>query len=523
MKSTNRFLIGILLVATIILSVAVSATLAQDERPVVMASLVEVYTIDPAGGFDQAIGSSLKQLYDSLFRYVGNPPQIEPWLAESYEVSGDGLTYTISLREDAVFHDGNPVNADAVVYSAERLLRVGQGPAGLFLGVLSPGNTTAVDEYTVQFVLDQPFGPFLDILTWFFIVNPTVVEANLGDDDGQAFLTTNDAGSGPFTVGDWQPGELYEFVAVEDYWRGWPNENHPTSVTRLVVREASTRRLALESGDADIADWMTVTDMNALTTMEGFGVAPCCGMTVYDIKMNTVSGPTADVNLRRAIAYAFDYEAMLEIWEGQAPGITGPLPPGLSSIGEPVYSLNLDMAREALAASAYPDGLDLEYVYVTGLEEERLTGLVLQDSLAEIGINVTITAVPWADAVATFADPETAPQLFPLYSLTAIASPDNYLWGPLHSSQAGVWTNPGHYGNPEVDALLEAARSETDPEARAALWAEAEALIVADAPNVFIAVTPEDKIVGPRILNYDEAYNPVMGSTEDFYFFAVAE
>lgn len=522
MKHKN--FIGLLVV--VLLLVAVVAPLAQaqdDARPVVMASLVEVYTLDPAVGFDQAIGSSLKQVYDSLFRYVGNPPEIQPWLAESYEVSDDGLTYTIKMVENATFHDGNPVNAEAVVYSTERLLRVGQGAAGLFAGVLSPGSTVAVDEYTVEFTLEKPYGPFIDILSWLFIVNPTIVEENLGDDDGQTFLSTNAAGSGPFTIGEWRPGELYQFIAVDDYWKGWPNANYPTSVTRLVTLEASTRRLELESGNVDVADWMSVIDQNALAGMEGFGVAPCCSLTMYDVKMNTVDGPTADPNLRKAIAYAFDYEAALEIWEGQAPRVYSPLPPALASISAPVYERDLERAAEYLAQSEYPDGVALEYVYVTGLEEERLTGLVLQDSLGEIGIDISITGVPWADAVATFADPATSPDLFPLYSSTAFANADNYLWAGFHSSQAGIWTNPGHYSNAEVDALLEAARAEPDPAAQADLFAQAEALIVEDAPNLFVAVTPEDKIVGPRILNYDEAFNPVMGSTEDFYFFAVAE
>lgn len=521
MKKNLHLLLGLLIVAALVLPGIMQPAQAQGDRPIVMGSLVEVYTVDPAVGFDQAIGSSLKQLYDAPFRYVGNPPQVEPWLAESYEVSDDGLTYTISMHTNAVFHDGSPVDAEAVVYSAERLLRVNQGPASLFAGVLSPGNTVAADEHAVEFTLDQPYGPFLDILTWLFIVNPAVVEANLGDDDGVTYLTDHEAGSGPFTMGRWQPGELYEFVAVDDYWRGWPSENYPTSVTRVVMREASTRRLELESGNVDMVDWMTVPDMNALVD-SGFTIAPCCGMTVYDIKLNTVEGPTADVHLRRAISYAIDYNAMLEIWEGLAPGINGPLPPGISTVEQPVYTFDLDKAREELAQSAYPDGVDLEYVYVTGLEEERLTGLVLQDSLAEIGIDVTITAVPWGDAVAMFADASTSPQMFPLYSLTAYANPDNYLYAAFHSSQAGAWTNPGHYSNSEVDALLEAARAEPDPDAQRAIYAQAEALIVEDAPNVFLAVTPEDKIVGPRVTNYAEAYDPVMGSTEDFYFYEVA-
>ncbi len=511
----------LLLVVFLLALLSASLVGAQGDRPVVMYSLVELYTIDPAVGFDQAIGSTLKQVYDSLFRYVGNPPTVQPWLADSYTVSDDGITYTINLRQDAVFHDGSPVTAQAVVYSAERLLRVGQGAAGLFTGVLSPGGTTAVDDYTVQFTLDQPYGPFLDILTWLFIVNPAVVDANLGDDDGVTYLTSNAAGSGPYTLGRWQPGELYELIANPDYWRGWPNETYPTVVLRVVTREASTRRLGIESGEADFVDWMSVDDVIALDGVNGIRVAPGPTLTVYDVKMNTADGPTADVNLRRAISYAVDYEALLAIWGGRATPLSGPLPPSLAGDAQPMYTTNLDLAREALAASAYPDGVSLEYVYVTGLEDERRTGLVLQDSLAEIGIDVTITAVPWADAVATFADPTTSPDLFPLYSGTAFAAPDNYLWASFHSSLAGNWTNPGHYSNPEVDTLLEQARATVDADARQALYDQAVALIQADAPNLFVAATPEDHLVGARITNYESTYSPVMGSMEDFYFFAV--
>jgi peptide/nickel transport system substrate-binding protein len=511
------FLLTLVLLVGVLQPVA-----AQGERSITVGSLVELYTIDPAVGFDQAIGSSLKQFYDALFRYVGNPPEVTPWLADSYSVSDDGLKYTITLRPEAVFHDGSPVNADAVVYSAERLLRVGQGAAGLFTGVLSPGNTVAIDEHTVEFTLDQPYGPFPDILTWLFIVNPAVVEANLGEDDGVTYLTDHEAGSGPFTMGRWQAGELYEFIAVDDYWRGWPSENHPSSVIRLVMREASTRRLSIESGEVDMVDWMSVDDLVALEGVNGIISAPGPTLTVYDVKMNTVEGPTADPNLRRAIAYAVDYDAMQAIWGGRSTPLTGPLPPSLATSTEAMYHRDLDSARAALAESAYPDGVDLEYVYVTGLEDERRTGLVLQDSLAEIGINVTITAIPWADAVASFADPATAPDLFPLYSGTAFADPDNYLWAAFHSSMAGNWTNPGHYSNADVDALLEQARAETDAATRSDLYTQAEALILADSPNLFIAATPEDHIIGPRIPNYADNYSPVMGSMEDFYFYEVA-
>src|SRR5260221_3182647 len=163
MKKSIQILI-VFLIVVLTLSGAMARVRAADDRTVTVGSLVELYTIDPAVGFDQAIGSSLKQLYDALFRYVGNPPKVEPWLADSYDVSKDGLTYTVKLRKEAKFHDGSPVDAKAVVYSAERMIKVGQGAGGLFLGVFVPGKTTAVNDSNVKFALDQPYGPFLSIL-----------------------------------------------------------------------------------------------------------------------------------------------------------------------------------------------------------------------------------------------------------------------------------------------------------------------------------------------------------------------
>lgn len=495
---------------------------AQADRTITMGSLVELYTVDPAVGFDQAIGSSLKQFYDALFRYEGNPPKVVPWLADSYDVSKDGLTYTVKLRKEAKFHDGSPVNAAAVVYSAERLLKVNQGAGGLFLGVLSPGKTTAVDDSTVKFTLDQPYGPFLDILTWLFVVNPKIVDANLGKDNGVTYLTDHEAGSGPYTMGRWKSGELYEFLAVKDYWRGWPNPNYPTSVVRQVTREASTRRLAIESGQVDMVDWMGVDDIKALDGKNGIVAAPGPTLTVYDIKMNTKNGPTSDPNLRQAIAYAIDYDALNAIWSGRGTLLNGPLPPALTTQKSATYRMDLDKAKAALAKSQFANGTNLTYVYVTGLEDERRTGLILQDSLSKIGIKVDLSAVPWADAVASFKDPKTSPALFPLYSSTAYSDPDNYMWAAFNSSQAGQWTNPGHYANSKVDDLLKQARASTDEAQRKSLYGQAEGLILADSPNIFVATTPEDHIIGPRIKDYAKVYCPVMGSMEDWVLYSVA-
>jgi len=486
-------------------------------RMLFMGSAVDLYTIDPAVGFDQAIGSSLKGLYDALFRYVDNPPRVIPWLAQSYEVSEDATEWTFNLVENAVFHDGTPVTAEAVRYSAQRLLRIGEGAAPLFAGIMDEESVVVEGDYVVKFRLLQPFGPFLNILPWLFIVNPQLVEANAGSDDGQSWLIDHDAGSGPFTVGEWKPGESYEFRAVPDYWRGWPMEPPPEGYVRIVIPDSAARLQALEQGDVDLIDWATSDDQIRLKE-QGFVIVEEPTMQLYEIKLNNQEGYTANVHVRRAISYAFDYQALRDIWGGRATLAVGPLPTTLELTAEDleVYRLDLEKARAELSLSPWPEGgFSLDFVYVNGLDEERRTGEILREQLAKINIDVNIIPMSWADAVITFQDPKTAPAMFPLYSAAAYPDPDNYLWTGYHSSRAGSWSNPGHYKNPLMDTLLEQARATVDREERALLYRQAQQLALDEAVNIFGVSTPDFHLYSPNIEGLD--YCPVMGSDEDFY------
>ncbi|MDH4137353.1 MAG: ABC transporter substrate-binding protein, partial [Anaerolineae bacterium] len=173
-------------------------------------------------------------------------------------------------------------------------------------------------------------------------------------------------------------------------------------------------------------------------------------------------------------------------------------------------------ARAELAQSPWPEGgFDLDYVYVTGLEEERKTGEILRDQLARLNIKLNIIPMAWADAVSTFQDSKTAPPIFPLYSSTAHPDPDNYLWSGYHSSQAGEWTNLGHYQNPDMDDFLERARATVDQAERKKLYRQAQQLALDDAVNIFGVSSLDFHIYSPHIKGFD--YCPVMGSEEDFY------
>lgn len=499
-----------------------SSALAQDGNYAIFASIVDIPNIDPAVGHDGAISVSQKSVYDTLYRHLGSTMELVPWLATTYTQSDDGLTYTFTLDANAKFQDGSPVTADAVVYSFQRLLDVGQGVAYMFEGVVARDACVAVDPATVTFTLSKPFAPFLHTIAWLFILNPAVVAENEVDGDlGQAWLISNAAGSGPFKVGRWEPGNLYQFDADPNYWKGWEGA-HVDGYIHQVSAESSTKRLALENGEVHFADWLSTQDKILLSKKEEIVVPMEPGLSTYTVKMNTQVGPTSDVNVRRALSYAFDYDAMIELLSGFGTRLAGPLSPAITgAIVEPVYSRDLEKAKAALALSTeYSAGFDIEFVYVAGIEEERQTGQILLDSVRELGINVTITGMDWANAVALFADPETSPGLFPIYSGTDYPDPDNFLYQTYHSSSAGTWMGADQYSNPDVDALLEEARSTVDEAARTELYQQIQQMVTDDAVEMFIYTA----LAGTPHLATIQGYEicPVMGSAPNWYSISLA-
>jgi peptide/nickel transport system substrate-binding protein len=495
---------------------------AQDGNYVVFASSVDIPNIDPAIGHDGAIAITQKGLYDTLYRHLGSPVELVPWLATGHTVSEDGLTYTFTLDPNAKFQDGSPVTADAVVYSFQRLMAINDGVAWMFAGIVNPDGVTAVDPATVQFTLNAPFAPFLHSVAWLFVLNPAVVQANEANgDQGQAWLLSNSAGSGPFKISRWEPGNLYQFDADPNYWKGWEGA-HVDGYIHQVSSESSTKRLALMNGEVQFADWLSPQDKMLVSKQSGIVVPMDPSLSTYTIKMNNQVGPTADVNVRRALSYAFDYDAMIEVMSGFATRIAGPLSPAVpGALTTPVYAKDIEKAKAELAKSEqYKDGFDIEFVYVTGLEEERQTGQIMLDALKELNINVTITGMEWANAVALFADPATSPAMFPIYSGTDYPDPDNFLYQTYHSSSAGTWMGADQYKNEQLDQLLDEARATIDEAARADLYTQIQQQIVDEAVELFLFTTTAGIPHVDTIQGYDSC--PVMGSSPWWYGISLA-
>jgi len=225
---------------------------------------------------------------------------VSPWLATEWEAAEDGLSWTISLRDDVTFHDGSAMTASDVVYSLNRLQTIGEGYAYMLENVES---AEAVDDTTIQFNLSEPSGLFISSLVRLYVVS-------------EAMVTANTAADGPYGV----DFKLEEYLQMEKYadWWGEFAENAPAEARFIATTETATVRTLMSDQELEISDqWQTVEALNALQGLDGIEVAAIPTFSTFYYMINTAIAPTDDINCRRAIAYAFDYEQAVALeWPG---------------------------------------------------------------------------------------------------------------------------------------------------------------------------------------------------------------
>ena len=456
-----------------------------DQKILVTVARQAVPIMDPSIKYDASIRTMQQAMYDALLKYVDTPPRVIPWLAESWEVSDDGLTYTFHLVKNAKFHNGDPLTAEAVRWSFERTLALGKGPAWMLNAFLKAENVAATDEHTVTFTLDRPFAPFISFLPWWFIMNPNEVMANEVDGDmGQKWLVENEAGSGPYKLKRVEHGNLIELERVQDYWRG--HQGKLGGIVYKLVRESQAQRAGLIKGEFDIATGLSPDEFDQLTKVKGMDTSTVPALTAFGIKFNTQSEKMSDLNLRKAIAYAFDYDALIKIYNGRAVLMTSPFSDSIQGkVTIPdMPRRDLAKAKEYLSKSRWPGGgIEVEYVYVQGLEEERLMGLVLIDNLKDLDIKVNMVPLTWANMVARGSKVETSPEMMAIF-VTPVSTDPDAVAIQYHPSSHGRYYGV-HYDNPEVTKLIEEARFTGEWEERAPIYAKIQQMLVDDQPEIF--------------------------------------
>ncbi len=449
-----------------------------------------VPVLDPHVRYDWSTRMMQQSVYDALAKYVGDPPKIVPWLAQSWEANADSTQWTFHLAANAKFHDGTPLDAEAEKFSYLRALKLNKGVAWMLKDHLDAAGVEVVDPHTIRFKLKHPYPAFISFVPWWYIVNPKVALAHQdGEDLGEKWLTTEEAGSGPFRVKRWDPNAVMALEAVPDYWKGWttPEDKRLAGAIYRIIREPAPRKAALQRGEVDIVTELTPDDYDQMKSMKGMAVPDYPGMTTFDIKMNNQHGPTADPNFRKALAYAFDYAAMVQIHNGAAAPLTSPFPTPITFhadvAGRPTH--DPAKAKEYLAKTQWANGgVELEYIYVQGLEEERRVGLAMLNALQPLNIKVNIVAAPWTTMVSRGAKADTTSDLCAVY-VTPVSTDPDVIAMQYHPSTEGQFWGMHHYKNPEVAKLIESARVEPDEAKRRAVYGEIQQRIMADQPEIF--------------------------------------
>ena len=487
------------------------------QKILVTAQRQAVPTMDPSIKYDASIRTMQQAMYDALLKYEGTPPRAEPWLAHRFDISDDGLTYTFHLVDNARFHNGDPVTAEAVRWSFARTLELGKGPAWMLNEYLQAGNIRVVDDHTVSMTLDRPFAPFTSFLPWWYVMNPGQVMANEVDGDmGQQWLTENEAGSGPYMLKRVEQGNLYELERFQDYWKGHRGELG--GIIYKLIRESSAQRAALLKGEADLVTGLSPDEFDQVSSADGVVTSTRPALTAFGIKFNTQGKYTSDIHLRKAVAYAFDYDGLIKIYNGRAVLQTSPFTNGI--LGQVdvagIPRTDLAKAREHLAKSNWPDGgIELEYVYVQGLEEERLMGLILIDSLQQLDIQVNMVPLTWANMVARGSTVESSPDMMAIFATPVSIDPDAVAI-QYHPSSHGQYYGTHYLDDPELTAMIDQARTLVEWEERAPIYEDIQRRIVDLQPEIFGMMRERRIAYRDWVKGYE--YSPVRMTEEvDFY------
>ncbi|MEM9502609.1 MAG: ABC transporter substrate-binding protein [Cyanobacteria bacterium P01_E01_bin.43] len=417
--------------------------------------------------YDRLMTFGKKTLDDGSISY--DYTVLEPELAESWEMAEDGMSVTFKLRADATFHDGTPVTANDVKWSFDRAVSIGGFPSfQMKAGALeNPEQFEVVDDTTfvVKFLRPDKLTMIDMAVPIPVIINAKLVEPHLTDEDpwGAEWLNNNDAGGGAYMIKEFKPNERIVLERFAD-WKSGPLPQ-VAEVIVLNVPEAGNRRALLEKGDIDINFELSEKDQQELAASGDFTVVSTpIENCLYSVDMHTnpqlngEDNPFADVKVRQAVSYAIPYDAIMDTaLYGQAVPMYGGKSAKPDSIAWPQpspYSTDMEQAKALMSESGYPDGFETTLAFNMGTKEWAEPAVVLiQESLAELGITVNIEKVPGANFRSVLVE-KSRPMIINNFG-GWLNYPDYFFFYAYHGQDATF--NGSSYKNPEMDKQIEAA------------------------------------------------------------------
>ncbi len=502
-------LLRLLAAGAILATLALPAPVQAQTPPgvLIVAQIAEPKSLDPHAVTATNDFRILVNLYDGLVRYQAGSLEVEPALATDWTISDDGLTYTFTLRDGVTFHDGEPVDAQAIKFNFDRMLDedhpfhdTGPFPLSFFFQSIDAVETP--DAKTVAFKLKEPYAPFLSNLAYptGLIVSPAAVREH-GDEFGR-----HPVGAGAFRFVEWEANNRVVVEANPDYWDGAPDLK---AVVFRPIIDANTRVAEMLAGGIDLMVEAPPDAVQTFAEDEAYQVYEEAGPHLWFLILNAKEGPLKDKRVRQAVNYAIDKQALVEnVLQGTATVAAGPIPPAFEWAHDAAlqpYPHDPEKAKALLAAAGAADAKLTMYVTEggSGMLDPVTMGAAIQADLAEVGLDVAIETYEWntylgkvnpglegkadmAEMAWMTNDPDTLPYL----ALRTDAFPD----------KGGF--NSGYYSNPEVDKLLDAARTATDQAKRADLYKQAQRIVHEDAPWAFIANWKQNAVASARVQDF---------------------
>ncbi|PIC63612.1 ABC transporter substrate-binding protein [Sporosarcina sp. P13] len=486
------------------------------EKTLVFGRGADSYTLDPQNSNEIETWLVTKNIYETLVEFEKETTDIVPALAETWNVSEDGKTWTFDLQENVKFHDGTDFNADAVVYNFERMMdknhpnRDGGEYSvyrAMFNGFKGEGSSiesvSALDENTVEFKLAEPQATFLTNLAMhaFGIISPEALKKY-----GQK-INENPVGTGPFTFVSWSPNDNITIVKNKEYWvSDLPKLD---KIIYKVIPDNTARFTAMKNGELDIMVGLNPSDLKSVEANADLQVTLRPPLNVGYMSINNMKAPLDNVKVRQAINHAVDKKGIADAYfYGLANPVKNLLPSTSWAYNDEIsgYDYDLEKAKALLTEAGYPNGFDLEFSVTSNsrIYMQQPTKMVeaIKSSFEKIGINVKVVTLEWATYLEKIRSGKHSVGLIGWVGDNG--DPDNFLYSTLSKNNTVVGSAQNHmfYKNDEVSDLLLQAKGIMDQEERTKVYKDVQKIVHEDAPFVPLVEVKEAVVSGPNVQGY---------------------
>jgi peptide/nickel transport system substrate-binding protein len=514
-------ILGGMVAGLVVLAIAWTPALAQGKGGILRIGMTAADIANTAGIPDQGFEGYRfvgYQLYDALVRWDLSQgerlPDIAPALAESWEVDkNDVHRWVLKLRHGVKFHDGSDFNADAVIWNWDKI-RNKEAPQydTKQAGEVAPRLTAIksykkIDDYTVEFTTTQPSGFVLFQLIYVLYSSPAQWD-KVGK-DWRAFAA-NPSGTGPFKLTRLVPRERAEYEPNKEYW----DKNRVPKVDRVVLLpmpEPTTRLAALRTGQVD---WIEVPPPDAIPLLKqsGFQIALRSYPHVWPHSLNLKQAPWDNKLVRQAANYAIDREGICKsLLNDTCIPATGVVYPGHPWFGKPAFTYTYDVqkAKELMKQAGYEGKrVKTSFLISTSGSGQMLPlpmNEFVQENLREIGIDVELLPIEWNTLTSWVRKGfvEEHEKTGAMNVSFNFVEPFSAFVRFFHSASVPPRSlNIMHYLNPEADKLIEAAQAAFDPQERDALLGKLHAMVVEDAPWLFVVHDLNPRALSPKVKGF---------------------